>query len=82
MARKTTVDTTKKVKVIITPRDSEEKEGFVGFNGYNAQYQFDEEIEMPENVVSFLKSKGTYVYVKGKNGLEKKWQSRYMIERI
>ena len=69
----------KKIKVIITPRDDEEKEGYVGFNGYQAQYQFDTEIEMPEDVVEFLKSKGTYVHsTDGK----KKWQSRYMIEKV
>lgn len=68
-----------KIKVIITPRDDEEKEGYIGFNGYTAQYQFDEEIEMPEDAVEFLKTRGGYVY---KADGSKKWQSRYMIERI
>lgn len=66
-----------KIKVIVTPRDSEEKEGFVGLNGYRAQYKFDEEIELPANIVEFLKSKGGYITSpKG----EKKWVSRYLVE--
>lgn len=69
--------TMKKIKVSITPRDPEEKEGYVGFNGYNAQYQFDTPIEMPEMVVEFLKTKGGYVM--SSDG-SKKWQSRYLIE--
>ena len=72
-------DSKKKVKVIITPRDSEEKEGFVGFNGYTAQYQFDEEIEMPKNVVEFIKTKGGYKYDQKGN---KKWVSRFLVEYV
>lgn len=69
----------KKIKVKITPRDSEEFEGYVGFNGYNAQYQFDEEVEMPENVVEFIKSRGGNQY--DKNG-KARWLSRYIVEQI
>ena len=68
-----------KIKVIITPRDDEEKVGYVGFNGYTAQYQFDTEIEMPEDVVDFLKTKGGYVY---KADGTKKWQSRYLVDKV
>lgn len=67
----------KRIKVVISARDSEEKEGYVGFNGYQAQYKFDEEIEMPEDVVEFLRSKGGYV-TDGKG--DKKWMSRFIIE--
>ena len=67
----------KKIKVVISPRDNEEKDGYVGFNGYTASYQFEEEIDMPENVVQFLREKGSYVY-DGKGN--KKWVSRYLIE--
>ena len=68
-----------KIKVIITPRDSEEKEGYVGLSGYTAQYAFEEEIELPVNVVKFLKTRGGYIYdAKGK----KKWVSRFLIETI
>ena len=69
----------KKIKVIISPRDTEEKQGYVGFNGYTAQYQFEEEIEMPENVVEFIKQKGSYVH-DGKGN--RKWVSRYLIEKL
>lgn len=72
-------ENTKKIKVIINPRDGEELEGVVRLNTYTAQYQFDEEIEMPEGIVEFLKSKGGNVYVG--NG-KFKWQSRYVIEKV
>ena len=69
----------KKIKVVVTPRDSEEVVGYVGFNGYTAQYKFDEEIEMPEDVVKFLKGKGSYVH-DGKG--ERRWVSRYIIDKV
>jgi len=69
-----------KIKVKITPRDGEEFEGYVGLNGYTAQYKFDEEIEMPIDVVDFLKSKGGKVH-NPKTG-ESKWQSRFLIEYV
>ena len=68
-----------RVKVIVTPRDSEEKEGYVGLYPYNAQYEFDEEIDFPAQVVEFIKSLGGYVT--SSNG-EKKWQSRYIVEIV
>lgn len=72
-------DANKKVKVKITPRDSEEKEGFARLNKYTIQYQFDEEISIPQIMVDFIKSKGGYVTSsKG----EKKWQSRYIVELV
>lgn len=73
------IDLNAKVKVRITPRDSEEKEGFVGWGEYKAQYQFDEDIEMPIGAVEFLKTRGGYVY--SANG-SKKWQSRFIIEMV
>ena len=67
------------IKVIITPRDSGEIDGFVGLGKYKAQYQFDEEVEMPDMVVEFLKTKGGYVTnAKG----DKKWLSRFIIEKV
>ena len=69
----------KKIKLRISPRDSEEKEGYVGICDYSAQYQFDEDVEMPEYVVDFIRSKGGY-QTNGKG--EKKWVSRYLIELL
>lgn len=69
----------KKIKVKITPRDGEEFEGYVGFNGYTAQFKFDTEVEMPKDVVDFLKTRGGNVYDKlGKPS----WKSRYLVEYI
>ena len=78
-AKKQTADgsVSKTVKVIITPRDPEEKEGYVGLNGYTAQFQFDVELDMPRDVVEFLKTIGGYTY---KANGTKKWQSRYIVE--
>jgi len=70
---------TPRIKVIINPRDSGEIEGFVKLNKYQAQFKFDEEIELPSGIVDFLKTKGGYVYdAKG----NKKWQSRWIIEKV
>lgn len=70
---------TKRIKVVITPRDSEEKEGYVGLNNYTAQYQFGEVIELPEGIVDFIKSKGGKVYQGNGNF---KWQSRFLVEYV
>jgi len=67
------------IKVIITPRDSSELEGFVGLGKYKAQYRFDEEVEMPDMVVEFLRTKGGYTNnAKG----DRKWLSRFIIEKV
>ena len=69
----------KYIKVIISPRDPEEREGFVGLGRYKAQYQFDEVVEMPEMVVEFLKTKGGYTNTaRG----DRKWLSRFIIEKV
>lgn len=68
----------KKIKVIITARDSGAAYEFVGFNNYSAQFKFDEELEMPEDVVEFLKTRGGNVIIDGKP----KWQSRFIIEKL
>ncbi len=68
-----------KVKVIINPRDPEEKEGYIRWNSYEAQFQFDEEVEMPLGAVETLKTRGGYAH---KADGSKKWLSRYLIEMI
>jgi len=69
----------KKVKIIVSPRDSEEHEGYARLNGYVIQYKFEEEIEVPEYFIEWLKGKGSYIY-DGKGN--KKWVSRYLVEIV
>lgn len=65
------------VKVVINPRDPEEIEGYTGLNGFDWQFKFDEEIELPRMVVENLRGKGSPVVSQdGKT----KWVSRYIIE--
>lgn len=80
-----------KKRVIIEARDGDDNihEQFFGFNGYICLVQFGEEVEIPEPLIEFIKTRGGYVQVKKtvlddegipKNVFTKKWRSRFIVE--
>ena len=75
-----------RINVKIEPRfeeDMNKRQGFVGFNGYTATFQYGETINMPINVVEFLKGRGrTRHYRNDKGEAVSKWQSRYFVEKV
>ena len=87
----------KKVKVIINPRNGDDKiaDQYFGLNGGGIKesilVKFDEEVSISEPMLAHIKSKGCYVHKVKKvidedgipqNKWHKKWESRFIVEKI
>lgn len=77
-----------KVKIIVNPRDNDDNvtDQFFGLNGETILMQFDEEVEVSELMYNHIKNIGGYVktakLVGDKKEWTKKWQSRFLVEKV
>ena len=74
-----------KIKVIIEPRFEEDlgkRQQFFGLGKYTATVTFGEEVELESDLIENIKSKGRYVsYVKD-GEMIKKWNKRFIVEKV
>lgn len=75
----------KRIKVIVEPRfeeDMKKTQQFFGFNKYTATVTFGEEVELPEKLVETIKGLGRYVSYTKDGQLAKKWNKRFVVEKV